>query len=236
MAPRLYADCWYLDSRLNPERRLTSPTSGLRGSRQQGPQIGSIYSAFPTHGIARYKSLRLVVDEVRRLGCRASFHNDQLLKFVLFTQIRLDSIIRELRKDPPLLLSDISSRVDNILACSICYECTSPEVEDSVLCKNHLSVVRDLVNSDQYKTKSLNVPPSKTIEFFIPAENRDRTLVKKQLALLRQYSDHHIWKMDAEGVENTCLGFAAIPSEFGIVNGRRRSRKEASATFLLRYP
>ncbi|KAF2821964.1 hypothetical protein CC86DRAFT_425516 [Ophiobolus disseminans] len=77
--PRTYTDCWYLTSRLEAGMFLWPPLFPLADRAKEK----MLKRKFPTTSASRWRNLRGLVDEARRLNCFTSFIKPPLWPFAL---------------------------------------------------------------------------------------------------------------------------------------------------------
>ncbi|KAI4707582.1 hypothetical protein J4E89_007687 [Alternaria sp. Ai002NY15] len=215
VVPRRYASSWYLTHRmsLGQKKRMTPPVYGVHPVNNTR---ASAAVSFEIEGVGRYTDCRLLVEEIRRLNCRATFKKGRA-PAAPFALVYLSDIHVELPSNLPDVPVDAHERVDNRLSCRLSYTCEKKRKAGSPLCERHHERVQDAINSSSWCEDVLVSPRSKTFEFSLPDSPAPLRRVKDLIEAFERAKDEG-WAHDAEGIGNTPHPLASIPREYGIVN------------------
>lgn len=182
VAPRVYADTWFLTLTLQPYMLYHAPPFApvARSDREKRWAPGRIHRVFEVEGTYRFTQPRLVLEEFRKYGHQVSIEKATLTPFAV---LRIDEVTVHLAT-PSTPSEDAHERVDGQLTCRLAYEYTQAQTDGSALCERHKQRIEELSEAGQLEVHSLvGIAPS-DISFNLPHGINTADYVKRMLKLL----------------------------------------------------
>jgi hypothetical protein len=214
---------------INQKKMMIPPMYGVHLVNNIG---ASAAVSFETEEVGSYTDYRLLVEEIRRLNCQATFEKGRA-PTVPFARVSMDDIRLQLPQNPPQVPLDTHEGVDNRLSCRLSYSCLDERMPGSPLCKIHHKRVQQAVSSQSWGLDVLVSPRRKEVEFTLPFSSVSLRRIKDCINAVDTAGFTNAWFHDAEGIGYTPNPYAGIPTEYGIDNLHNSNKRHSG---FLRYP